>query len=76
MGAPHRDTGKPIWSLVNEPLSYRRRRVKPTPIIPSAPKSKDDGSGTGLDTGDEARLRSPVVVPAVVRVNATPIVSE
>ena len=64
------------WEALVTGMSYRRRRVKPTPIMPSAPKSKDDGSGTGLDTGEEARLRSPVVVPAVVRVNATPIVSE
>ena len=57
-------------------VSYRRRRVKPTPTMPSVPNSKDDGSGTGLDTGEEARLRSPVVVPGVVRFNATPMVSE
>ena len=40
-------------------VSYRRRRVKPTPTMPSAPKSKEDGSGTGLDTGEEARLNRP-----------------
>ena len=55
---------------------YERRRLKPTPAIPRAPSSSDEGSGTVLLDGVEAKFRSPVLVPAVVRVSATPIVSE